>query len=231
MLHSRLLLFFFTRCAPIGYLSVVAALSPPQPDIIWADNTARPKQPLNRTSLRCHYPLGRNSREAETRSLHRIARAIGKAAALRATTGQISTFAATQRPRGDAIPWWWRRGWPCPNNFSRPPMLPPCRGGCFRRCCGLAQDAPLPRDAAPPSDLLLQNTLGDPSLAHHPFHGRRVSFGCGGRSARTVPLVDGVRRWRQGQVRLEYRQSRRRQACKRRAADVRGGGRRGRSSL
>ena len=118
-----------------------------------------------------------------------------------------------------------------PEQFSRPPMLPPCRGGCFRRCCGLAQDAPLPRDAAPPSDPLLQNTIGDPSLAHHPFHGRRVSFGCGGRSARTVPLVDGVRRWRQGQVRLEYRQSRRRQACKRRAADVRGGGRRGRSSL
>ena len=152
-------------------------------------------------------PRGRNSREAETRSLPHLARAIERAAALRATIEQIPTFAATQRPRADALPCNGGavscRGWPCPNGISRPPMFLPCRGGGFRRCCGVAHDAPLPRDAAPPSDPMpLQNTLGDPSLAHHPFHGRRVPFGF---------LVDGVRRWRQRPDMMSHRRAPRKQ--------------------
>ena len=68
MLHLRLLLLFVyaVHADDSTYLGDAAALSPPQPEITRAGNAARPKQPLNSISVRCHYPLGRNSREAET---------------------------------------------------------------------------------------------------------------------------------------------------------------------
>ena len=45
MLHSRLLLLFVyaVRADKSKYLGDAAALSPPQPEITWADKAARPK--------------------------------------------------------------------------------------------------------------------------------------------------------------------------------------------
>ena len=186
---SLFLLLCFMRCAPISQNRRCRGTEPAttRNNLGWQRREAEAALKPHQSSIPLgpKQPRGRNSREAEARSLHRLARAIERVAALRATIWQISAFAATQRPRADVF--FCRggavscRGWPCPSDLSRPPMCPPFRECGFLRHRWLAHDAPLPRDAAPPSDPL-QITLGDPSLAHHPFHGRRVSCG------RTVPL-------------------------------------------
>ena len=58
MLHSRLLLLFVyaVHADDSTYLGDAAALSPPQPEITRAGNAARPKQPVNSISVRCHTP-------------------------------------------------------------------------------------------------------------------------------------------------------------------------------
>ena len=56
-----------------------------------AETAFKPHQCSMPLPLGPKQPRGRNSREAETRSLHRLARAIGRVTALRATIGQIWT--------------------------------------------------------------------------------------------------------------------------------------------
>ena len=183
--HLRVLLLFVyaVRADDSTYLGDAAALSPPQPEITRAGNAARPNHPLSSIRVRCHYPLGRNIREAETLSLPHRARAIERAAALRATIWQIPTFAITQRPHAVALPCNGGvvscRGWTCPNGIPRPPMFLPCRGGGFRRCCGVAHDALCPvmrrlqvtrclfkiHLATPASRIIRSTAVGPPSAS------------------------------------------------------------------
>ena len=107
---------------------------------------------------------------------------------------------------------WSVRGRRGPSRLSLPQQGSHCRDG--------GEGGAFPSDAAHLRDPLA-NCLGDPRLAHHPFHSRRVSFGSGGGSRRIAPWTGDKRCW-QRQLGFERPQRRGLQACRNHAADARG---------